>query len=95
MATLKMRLPEPGEIPPDGGTAVQEQADKPVFSANGPDDYVCVGCGNLLARSMPPEYMNRKLRIRCGRCQTINVAVEVEGVDYAAAYGQGRRRHNG
>jgi phage FluMu protein Com len=91
MATLAMRLPEPGEIPPNGGTAVQENPDKPVFSGNGPDDYVCVNCGNLLARAMPPEYMNRKLRIRCGRCRTINVAVEIEGIDYGSAFGQRRR----
>jgi phage FluMu protein Com len=91
MATLAMRLPEPGEIPPNGGTAVQEKPDKPVFSGNGPDDYVCVNCGNLLARAMPPEYMNRKLRIRCGRCRTINVAVEIDGVDYGKAFGQRRR----
>jgi phage FluMu protein Com len=50
-----------------------------------------VNCGNLLAAAMSPEYMNRKLRIRCGSCNLINVAVEVEGVDYAAAFGQGRR----
>jgi DNA-directed RNA polymerase subunit RPC12/RpoP len=92
MATLKMRLPEPGEIPPDGGTAVQENPDRPVFKGNGADDYVCVSCGNLLAASMSPEYMNRKLRIRCGRCRTINVAIELAEVDYAAAFGRGRRR---
>ncbi len=91
MATLVMRLPEPGEIPPNGGTAVQENPDKPVFSGHGPDDYVCVSCGNLLARAMPPEYMNRKLRIRCGRCRTINVAIEIEGIDYGKAFGQRRR----
>ena len=91
MATLKMRLPEPGEIPVNGGTAVQEKPDQPVFSGNGPDDYVCVSCGNLLAASMPAEYMNRKLRIRCGRCRAINVAIEVEGVDYASAFGKRRR----
>ncbi len=91
MATLAMRLPEPGEIPPNGGTAIQENPDKPVFSGNGPDDYVCVTCGNLLARGMAPEYMNRKLRIRCGSCRTINVAVEVEGIDYGKAFGQKRR----
>jgi phage FluMu protein Com len=88
MATLSMRLPEPGEIPPNGGTAVQENPDKPVFSGNGPDDYVCVNCGNVLARAMPPEYMNRKLRIRCGRCRKINVAVEIEGIDYGKAFGR-------
>lgn len=88
MATLVMRLPEPGEVPPDGGSAVQRDPDKPVFSGNGPDDYVCVNCGNLLAASMPPEYMNRKLRIRCARCRTLNVAVEVEGVDYGKAFGR-------
>ena len=91
MATLQMRLPEPGEIPPNGGTAVQEDPDKPVFQGYGPNDYVCVNCGNLLAKSMAPEYMNRKLRIRCGSCKVINVAIEVEGVDYGAAFGQGRR----
>jgi phage FluMu protein Com len=94
MATLKMRRPEPGEIPPDGGTAVQENPDMPVFNGNGPDDYVCVSCSNVLAHAMPPEYMNRKLRIRCGNCRTINVAVEVEGVDYAKAFG-GRGRPGG
>ena len=91
MSTLVMRLARPGEIPPDGGTAVQENPAKPVFSGNGADDYTCVSCGNLLAAAMPPEYMNRKLRIRCGRCHQVNVAVEREGVDYAQAFGRGRR----
>jgi phage FluMu protein Com len=91
MAAIAMRLPEPGEIPANGGTAVQENPDKPVFSGNGSDDYVCVNCGNLLAHAMAPEYMNHKLRIRCGRCRTINVAVEVEGIDYGKAFGQRRR----
>ena len=91
MARLKMRPPEPGEIPPNGGTAVQENPDAPVFSGNGGDDYVCAACDNLLAVAMPAEYMNRKLRIRCGRCRAINVAVEVEGVDYSTVFGPGRR----
>ena len=91
MATLAMRLPEPGEVPPNGGTAVQENPDMPVFNGTAGDDYVCVKCGNLLAHAMPAEYMNRKLRIRCGRCNTINVAIEVEGVDYTKAFGRGRR----
>jgi phage FluMu protein Com len=88
-ARIAMRRPEAGEIPPDGGTAVQEDPDRPVFRGNGGDDYVCVECGNVLATSMPAEYMNRKLRVKCGRCRTINVAIEVEGIDYAAAF---RRR---
>ncbi len=83
-----MRRPEAGEVPRDGGTAVQEDPDRPVFSGNGADDYVCVNCGNTLATSMPPEWMNRKLRIRCGRCRTINVAIEVDGVDYSRAFGR-------
>jgi phage FluMu protein Com len=45
-----------------------------------------VECGNVLAVAMPPEYMNRKLRIRCARCRTVNAAIEVEGVDYRAAF---------
>jgi phage FluMu protein Com len=81
-----MRRPAPGEVPRDGGTAVQDDADRPVFRGNGGDDYVCVECGNVLAVSMPPEYMNRKLRIKCGRCKTVNVAIEVEGVDYSKPF---------
>ena len=38
-----------GEVPFDGGTAIQEDPDRPVFHGNGPDDYVCVECGNVLA----------------------------------------------
>jgi phage FluMu protein Com len=86
MARIAMRRVEPGEVPPDGGTAVQMDPDRPVFSGNGSDDYVCASCGNLLAVAMPPEYMNRKLRIKCARCRTVNAAVEVAGVDYAAAF---------
>jgi phage FluMu protein Com len=81
-----MRNVEAGEVAPDGATAVQLEPDRPVFSGNGPDDYVCVSCGNVLAVAMPPEYMNRKLRIRCARCKTVNVAIEVPGVDYASAF---------
>jgi phage FluMu protein Com len=90
MAQIEMRLPKEGEIPRDGGTAVQEDPDRPVFRGNGADDYVCVQCGNVLAASMAPEYMNRKLRVRCGRCRTINVAIEREGIDYGKAFGSPR-----
>jgi DNA-directed RNA polymerase subunit RPC12/RpoP len=86
LARKLMRQVIPGEVPPDGGTAVQEDPDRPVFSGNGPHDYVCVECGNLLAASMPPEWMNRKLRVRCGRCRTVNVAVEEQGIDYEKAF---------
>ena len=44
-----MRQIREGEVPRDGGTAVQEDPDRPVFRGNGPDDYVCVECGNVLA----------------------------------------------
>jgi DNA-directed RNA polymerase subunit RPC12/RpoP len=81
-----MRAPLADEIPPDGGTAVQEREDRPVFRGNGGDDYVCVSCGNVLAASMPAEYMNRKLRIRCGRCGTVNAAIERPDIDYASPY---------
>jgi phage FluMu protein Com len=83
MARVSMRAVAPGEVPPDGGTAVQEDPDRPVFRGNGPNDYVCVECGNVLAAAMPVEYMNRKVRVRCGRCRTVNVAVEEPGVDYS------------
>lgn len=90
MAQIAMRKVQAGEIPIDGGTALQEDPDRPVFRANGNDDYVCVSCGNVLAASMPPEWMNRKLRIKCGRCKTINAAIEVDGVDYRKAFGSPR-----
>jgi ribosomal protein S27AE len=73
MATVTMRQVREGEVPPDGGTAVQEDAERPVFSGNGPDDFVCVTCGNVLAASMDAEYMTFKVRVRCGRCSTVNV----------------------
>jgi phage FluMu protein Com len=88
MARILMRRPEPGEIPPNGGTAVQRDPEEPVFNGTRGDDYVCVECGNVLARAMPAEYMNRKLRVKCARCRTINVAIEVDGIDYATAFGR-------
>jgi hypothetical protein len=72
----KMRAVEPGEVPVDGGTAVQEQPDRPVFRGNGEFDYVCVQCGSLLAEGMDPKIMTRRVRVRCARCRTINIAAE-------------------
>ena len=36
MAHVAMRRVEAGEVPVDGGTAVQEDPERPVFRANGP-----------------------------------------------------------
>jgi phage FluMu protein Com len=81
MATIAMRRTRPGEVPRDGGTAIQDDPERPVFHGNGADDYVCVECGNLLAESMDAAYMTRKVRVRCGRCRTINVAVTDESLE--------------
>jgi phage FluMu protein Com len=81
MAVLTMREVEPGEVPPDGGTAVQDNPDRPVFTGAGPNDYVCVKCGNVLAASMDPQYMSKRVRVRCGRCRTVNVVAKDESVD--------------
>jgi phage FluMu protein Com len=81
MARIAMREVRDGEVPKDGGTALQEDADRPVFNGNGPDDYVCVQCGNVLATGMDAAYMTKKVRVRCGRCRTVNVAVTDESVD--------------
>ncbi len=78
MATITMRQIREGEVPFDGGTAIQEDVDRPVFHGNGPDDYVCVACGNVLAWAMHPVQMTKKVRVRCGRCSTVNVAVTEE-----------------
>jgi phage FluMu protein Com len=69
-----MERVRPGSVPPDGGTAVQDDPDRPVFSGNGANDYLCAECGNLLAVSMDPDYMTFRVRVRCGRCRTVNVA---------------------
>jgi phage FluMu protein Com len=74
MATVRMREIREGEIPFAAGTAVQEDPDRPAFRGNGPDDYVCVTCGNVLAESMHALQMTKKVRVRCGRCSTVNVA---------------------
>jgi len=88
-ATIAMRLVDAADIPADGGTAVQDDPDRPVFRGLEGDDYVCAHCGNLLATQMAPEYMNAKLRVKCGRCRKVNAAIEVEGVDYRKAFGRG------
>jgi ribosomal protein S27AE len=81
MARVTMRRVREGEVPRGGGTAVQENPDRPVFRGNGADDYVCVECGNVLAVSMDPDYMDFKVRVRCGRCGTINVPDTDEEAD--------------
>lgn len=75
MATISMREIREGEVPRDGGTAIQDDPARPVFRGNGPDDYVCVTCGNLLAAAMHPVQMTKKVRVRCARCSTVNVSV--------------------
>jgi DNA-directed RNA polymerase subunit RPC12/RpoP len=75
VATITMREIRPGEVPFDGGTALQEDAGRPVFNGNGPDNYVCVTCGNVLATGMNVEQMTKKVRVRCAVCSTVNVAI--------------------
>ena len=77
MARRTMRHIREGEVPIDGGIAVQDAPGRPVFRGNGNDDYLCAECGNLLATGMNPEHMGRRVRIRCGRCGTVNIAAEV------------------
>ena len=74
MATVTMKQVRPGEVPQDGGTAVQEDPARPVFRGNGPNDYVCVECGNVLAVSMHADQMTFRVRVKCGVCRTVNVA---------------------
>ena len=77
MAVKTMRRVQEGEVPIDGGTAVQDDAGRPVFRGNGEHDYVCTECGNVLATGMNPEHMGKRVRIKCGRCRTVNIAAEV------------------
>ena len=78
MATVVMREIREGEVPFAAGTAVQEDPGRPAFRGNGPNDYVCVQCGTLLAEAMHPMQMTKKVRVRCARCSTVNVAVTDE-----------------
>jgi len=75
VGTIAMREIHRDEYPRDGGTAVQEDPGRPVFHGNGPDDYVCARCGNVLAKAMDAAYMTKRVRVRCGRCRTVNVAI--------------------
>jgi DNA-directed RNA polymerase subunit RPC12/RpoP len=77
MAIRTMRAVREGEVPVDGGTAVQERPDRPVVRGNGDFDYVCVSCGSVLAAGMDPRYMTRRVRVRCARCRTVNIAAEI------------------
>jgi phage FluMu protein Com len=74
MAIIAMREIREGEVPFAAGTAVQDDPDRPAFRGNGPDDYVCVQCGNVLAEAMHDIQMTYKVRIRCGVCRTVNVS---------------------
>ena len=64
MANVEMREIREGEVPLAAGTAVQEDPDRPAFRGNGPDDYVCVKCGNVLAASMHAMQMTKKVRVK-------------------------------
>jgi hypothetical protein len=75
VARITMREIRPGEVPFAAGTAVQEDPARPAFHGNGPDDYVCVTCGNVLASGMHAELMTKKVRVKCAVCKTVNVAV--------------------
>ena len=75
MARVTMREIREGEVPFAAGTAIQEDPGRPAFRGIGPDDYVCVRCGNVLAEAMNAEQMTVKVRVRCGVCRTVNVAV--------------------
>jgi hypothetical protein len=70
-----MREIREGEVPFAAGTALQEDPARPVFRGNGPDDYVCVSCENVLAKSMDAAFMTKKVRVKCAVCGTVNVAV--------------------
>jgi phage FluMu protein Com len=75
MGRVTMRAVREGEVPPDGATAIQESPDRPAFRGNGPDDYVCVECGTVLAESMHAIQMTLKVRVKCAQCSTVNVAI--------------------
>jgi phage FluMu protein Com len=84
VARIVMREIREGEVPKDGGTAIQDDPERPVFRGNGPNDYVCAACGNVLATGMDPLYMTPKVRVKCAVCKTVNVAIPDASVDPGA-----------
>lgn len=92
MATITMREIREGEVPFAAGTALQEDADRPVFNGTGHDDYVCGTCANVLAAAMREEQMTEKVRVRCGRCSTVNVAVTEEPYPSSTSRAQQRQQ---
>lgn len=84
MARVEMREIREGEVPFAAGTAVQEDPERPAFRGNGPDDYVCVKCGTVLAASMHELQMTKKVRVKCAVCKTVNVARYEERGDQPA-----------
>ena len=78
MATVRMREIREGEVPFDGGTAIQEEPDRPAFAATVPTTTSASAAANVLAASMHAMQMTKKVRVRCGVCSTVNVAVQEE-----------------
>jgi DNA-directed RNA polymerase subunit RPC12/RpoP len=78
MADIKMREVLEGEVPPNGGSAIQDHVDRPVVVGEGPNNYLCGNCGNLLAEALSPPQMNIKVRIRCAKCGSLQVALQPE-----------------
>ena len=78
MAVITMRRVREGEVPRDGGTAIQENPDRPVFAPTAPTTTSASRAATSCAVAMHAVQMTKKVRIRCGRCSTVNVAVTDE-----------------
>jgi ribosomal protein S27AE len=78
MADIRMREVLEGEVPPNGGSAIQDHVDRPVVVGEGPNNYLCGNCGNLLAEHLSPPQMNIQVRIRCAKCGSLQVALQPE-----------------
>ena len=73
---MVMRQIREGEVPPDGGTALQDDPDRPGLPRQRPLRLRLRASAATCSRpSMALEAMNKRVRIKCGRCRTINVAV--------------------
>ena len=68
-----MRRVREGEVPRDGGTAVQEDPDGRRSAATYPTT-TWRRVRQRARASMHAQQMTLKVRVRCGRCRTVNVA---------------------
>ena len=72
---MVMRRVREGEVPPDGAHRAPGRPRPPVFRGQRPVRLRLRRVRQRARASMGLEAMTKRVRIKCGRCKTVNVAV--------------------